>query len=97
MLEEGPWWFVPRSFLIHEGEQKEEHEWAREEISDEGPIDSGPWVVRGNPMGFLKSENEKVIDGWSLDFRESRFMEMTKGEWVDVARFLLLLTAPLVG
>ena len=37
----------------HDEEEEEEEESARGEISDEGHNFDGPWVVKGNPTGFL--------------------------------------------
>jgi len=28
---------------------------------------SGPWVEKGNPVGFLDSEDEELIDRWAVE------------------------------
>ena len=88
-----------RAWQISRGEavsELDEEESARGEISDEDHIDNGPWVSKGNPIGFLDSEDEEVVDQMGHDWRLRRMSRMTAGEWENVARFLLTHTVNFV-
>jgi len=50
--------------LIDFLEVEEEEESARGGISGEDYINSGPWLSKGNPTGFLGSEDEEIMDQW---------------------------------
>jgi len=47
-------------------------------------------VSKGNPIGFLDSEDEEVVDKMGHDWRLRRTGRMTGDEWEEVARFLLM-------
>lgn len=51
-------------------EEDEEENSARGEISDEDHNYSGLWVSKGNPAGFLDSE--EVVNQMGRDWRERR-------------------------
>jgi len=73
---------------VHE-EEEEEEESAHAEISDEDHNFDGPWVAKGNPTGFLDSEDEAVVDQWGHDWRERRVKAVKGWEWRIVAEILL--------
>ena len=80
---------------IHE-EEEEEDESSRGKISDEDYNFVGPWVAKGNPTGFLDSEDEAVLDQWDLDWRERMLKTMTRLGRRMVAEFLLMFTVNFV-
>jgi len=48
---------------LHRYSGEEEYEAsARGEISEEDHIESGPWVSKGNPTGYLDSDGELIVD-----------------------------------
>jgi len=49
-------------------------------------------VSKGNPIGFLDSEDEEILDQWGHDWRVRRVGRMTGDEWEDIGRFLLTHT-----
>ena len=57
--------------------------------ADSVVLRSGPWVEKGNPTGFLDSEDEELLEQWSEEHREDRFKRMTHEEWEGVAKFLI--------
>ena len=59
-------------------------------------LKSGPWVEKGNPTGFLDSENGELFDWWGKEQAEERFERMTRKEWRGVAEFLLGSTIQLL-
>ena len=74
----------------------EEEESARGEISDEDYYDGGLWVSKGNPIRFLDSHGEEMVDKWGHEWRERRMSKLTEDEWKDIAEFLLSHTVDLV-
>jgi len=79
------------------GRELDEEETARREISDEDHYDGGPWVSKGNPAGFLDSEDEEIVDQMGHNWRLRRMSRMTGDEWEEVARFLLTYTVNIVN
>lgn len=57
----------------------------------------GPWVGKGNPVGFLDSEDEELIDELGREQKKERFNSMNREEWKTVALFLLGHMVSLVG
>jgi len=49
----------------------------------------GPWVKKGNPVGFLDSEDEKLIDTMMAETEKERYRTMSRQEWKTVGLFLL--------
>ena len=71
-----------------------------EEASSDGDsvvLRSGPWVGKGNPTGFLDSEDEEMFDQWEKEHREKSYAEMSREEWKKVAEFFLIHAPLLVG
>jgi len=56
-------------------------------ICEEGT--SGPWVKKGNPVGFLDSEDEELIDAMMAETEKERYRTMSHQEWKTVGLFLL--------
>jgi len=79
---------------VHEEEEEEES--ARGEISDEDHNFDGPWVAKGNPTGFLDSDDEAILDQCGHDWKERREKAMKMWEWKFVAKMLLKFTVNLV-
>ena len=60
---------------------KEEEESAHGEISDEDHDFCGPWVSKGNPTGYLDSDDEQILDQWDHDWMvRGRRRRMTEYE-----------------
>jgi len=62
---------------------------APEESDEEECEFQGPWVAKGNPPGFLDSEDEAVLDAaamWEAKFVMNAF---TEHDWRNIAEFLL--------
>jgi len=78
---------------VHE---EEEEESAHGEISDEDQIFSGPWVSKGNPIGFLDSDDKEVVDQMGHDWRERRLKAIKVWEWKFIAQILLKCTVSFV-
>ena len=55
----------------------------REESEEESSVEedcgprSGPWVEKGNPTGFLDSEDEEMFDQWENEETEKLWKGMT--------------------
>jgi len=61
----------------HEGSDVEECEFV------------GPWVVKGNPIGFLDSENEEVLEAAALTDAREVMDSLGKDKWRSAAIFLM--------
>jgi len=46
-------------------------------------------VKKGNPIGFLDSEDEELIDRWAVEQERERYKSMSRQEWKTVGLFLL--------
>jgi len=66
------------------------------EIGWENHIDSGPWVSKGNPTGYLDSDIEFFFDQMGHDWRVRRMRMISAGEKEKVARSLLSYTVHFV-
>ncbi|KAF8432318.1 hypothetical protein BGX38DRAFT_1276808 [Terfezia claveryi] len=53
----------------------------------------GPWVGKGNPVGFLDTENKELIDKWGREQRTERFQWTCENgkQWGVLARTLSIL------
>jgi len=71
-----------------EKEMKESLEEERAQSSCEEGM-SGPLVKKGNPNGFLDSEDEELIDRWAVEQESERYKSMSCKEWKMVGLFLL--------
>jgi len=67
-----------------------------EEVEDEESTQSsceegtlGPWVKKGNPIGFLDSEDEELIDAMAVEQEKEKYKSMSCQEWKMVGLFLL--------
>jgi len=50
---------------------------------------SGPWVKKGNPIGFLDLEDKELIDAVMVEQESEKFRSMSSNEWKTVGLFLL--------
>jgi len=80
---------------VHEEEEEEEVS-ACGEISDEDHDFDGPWVAKGNPTGFLDSDDEAILDKCGLEWKERREEAMKRWEWKFVTKIVLKCTVNLV-
>jgi len=80
---------------VYEEEEGEE-ESARGEISDDDHNFEGPWVAKGNPTGFLDSDDEAILDQCGHDWKERREKAMKMWEWKFAAKILLKFTVNLM-
>jgi len=46
-------------------------------------------VKKGNPIGFLDSEDEELIDRWAVEQERERYKSMSCQEWKTVGLILL--------
>jgi len=46
-------------------------------------------VKKGNPIGFLDSEDEELIDRWAVEQERERYKSMSRQEWKTVGLFWL--------
>ncbi|KAF8456178.1 hypothetical protein BGX38DRAFT_1266492 [Terfezia claveryi] len=82
-----------RQVVVEEEEEDEE----KEASSSSEEETYGQWVVKGNPMGFLDTDDEAEIDGWGREERKRRFNSMNLDEWKTIGLFLLKHIVNLVG
>jgi len=54
-------------------------------------------VKKGNPIGFLDSEDEELIDRWAVEQERERYKSMSHQEWKTVGLFLLKYFTRLVN
>jgi len=83
---------IPPLVRANVGARKMELEEVEEEESAQSSCEegtSGPWVKKGNPIGFLDSEDEELIDGWAVEQEKERYRTMSRQEWKTVGLFLL--------
>ncbi|KAF8421450.1 hypothetical protein EV426DRAFT_200406 [Tirmania nivea] len=68
-------------------ERAREHREQGGDTDDEVGI--GPWEAKGNPAGYLDSEDEEMLDEWSRENESEVFHKMGVQNWKIVAIFLL--------
>ncbi|KAF8417689.1 hypothetical protein EV426DRAFT_681950 [Tirmania nivea] len=79
------------------GSSSERRAREQEGESSEDEVGVGPWVGKGNPIGFHDSEVEELIDGWVREQRAEKFKSMDLWEWKTLALYLLGHMVSLVG
>ena len=62
---------------------------ASEESHEEECEFQGPWVAKGNPPGFLDSEDEEVLDSLSVRIARRAKDALGRDLWRSAAEFLL--------
>jgi len=69
---------------------------ADKELSEAGLV--GPWVAKGNPPGFLDSEDEADLEeaAW-YELKRRKDYYTSPGQWREIGEFLLHQTGYLVG
>jgi len=97
IMREALAWVHLRKPVASVHEEEEEEESARGEISDEDHEFCGPWVSKGNPTGFLYSDDEELLNKAGRSWMRNRMSKLTVDEWEEVARFLLIHTVDLVS
>jgi hypothetical protein len=50
---------------------------------------SGPWVEKGNPAGYLDTEDERELEEEGLEEVERKQDGLSGTEWREAAEFLL--------
>ncbi|KAF8419562.1 hypothetical protein EV426DRAFT_615153, partial [Tirmania nivea] len=68
-------------------ERAREHREQGGDTDDEVGI--GPWEAKGNPAGYLDSEDEEMLDEWGRRNESEVFCKMGVQDWKTVAIFLL--------
>lgn len=58
-----------------------EAEMVEEEEEDEESV--GPWVNKGDPVGFLNTDYEELIDELGVGQRLNKCAEMSAEEWIS--------------
>src|SRR5437879_3975796 len=64
---------------------------------DEEGVKSGPWVGKGNPAGFLDSEDERELEENAEREARRRRSKFSGTEFKDIASFLLEAVGPFLG
>ena len=54
-------------------------------------------MAKGNPTGFLDSDDEGIVDEMGRRWMRHRMNRLTADEWEEIARFLLTHTAEFVA